>query len=433
MRIFTRRLWLIGVLAALAPFAVAAGAVAEPVASPHCMWNGPSGTGSTNVAYPDDGARYWGGRGFVVPPGGELVLSGRYPHARYFSFNLYAEQLQPVDGLHDAQIAPDSGSANPFLTGADRSRGGTYTVRIVPGPAPAVRAPNTLYMSSSLSETAPVNHLMYRVYVPDAGMDRAGGVDLPSATLRLAGGAEVDLTAGCDQARLRDDAPQRLEAAEGVYRNGDLGPIPVTHPAEDPLRWERFFNVQHANGEGLTRTTPVHGHTDALADTGDGGYLSNIDNAYAYALGHRGLGPVLVLRGRAPSFPRTRAGAAVMDGGQVRYWSICTNERNSTRVLACALDEDVPLDDAGRFTLVISSPSARPANARPACGMAWLPWGAGPESFIVLRHMLPDPGFAQAIQRVERPGTVADVVGEYLPVGTHTTTPAVEAAGCGAS
>src|SRR4029079_11360346 len=101
----------------------------------------------------------WGGRPFL-PPGGELVLHGRYPHARYMSFNAYNAQVQPVDGLADVTIAPDPGSTNPFLAGADRTAAARdYTLRIVQGPAPAVRAPNTLYMDAPW--------IMHRVYAPD--------------------------------------------------------------------------------------------------------------------------------------------------------------------------------------------------------------------------------------------------------------------------
>jgi hypothetical protein len=49
---------------------------------------------------------------------------------------------------------------------------------------------------------------------------------------------------------------------------------------------------------------------------------------------------------------------------------------------------------------------------------------------LILRHMLPDPAFAHAIQRVEKPDQLVPVVGEYLPTGTHTTKAAFESRGC---
>jgi hypothetical protein len=109
---------------------------------------------------------------------------------------------------------------------------------------------------------------------------------------------------------------------------------------------------------------------------------------------------------------------------------LCTNERHTTRFVDCAVDEDVPLEDNGWYTVVVSAPADRPANATADCGVAWLVWGTAPETLVILRHMLPDAGFAHAIQRVERPADLQTVVGEYLPEGRHTTREAFEARGC---
>jgi hypothetical protein len=62
--------------------------------------------------------------------------------------------------------------------------------------------------------------------------------------------------------------------------------------------------------------------------------------------------------------------------------------------------------------------------------VSWIAWGVQPDSLLILRHMLPSVGFAQAIQRVSEPGTEREVIGEYLPVGKHTTRAEYEARGC---
>jgi hypothetical protein len=119
-----------------------------------------------------------------------------------------------------------------------------------------------------------------------------------------------------------------------------------------------------------------------------------------------------------------------MPAGELRYWSLCTNERHTTRFVDCTIDEDVPLDASGWYTVVVSAPADRPANATPECGVTWLAWGTSPETLVILRHMLPDAGFAHAIQRVERPADLYAVVGDYLPTGQHTTREGFEARGC---
>ena len=60
------------------------------------------------------------------------------------------------------------------------------------------------------------------------------------------------------------------------------------------------------------------------------------------------------------------------------------------------------VDADGNYTVVVSQPSAWPAEAQERCPAAsWIPWGPQPQGAMIYRHMLPDPGFAQAIQNVE--------------------------------
>src|SRR4051794_12791787 len=103
---------------------------------------------TVNVAYPDQAAIYWSGT-YAAVRGTRIRITGRYPHARYFSFNVYDNAQRPLDALADVEIAPDPGSSNPFAAGASRtaSRRG-YTAFIdfgAPPPPGEPRAPNTMY------------------------------------------------------------------------------------------------------------------------------------------------------------------------------------------------------------------------------------------------------------------------------------------------
>ena len=68
---------------------------------------------TVNVAYPDQAAVYYSG-GYAAVPGTRLRITGRFPHARYMSFNVYDNIQRPLDALADVQLRPDRGSANPF-------------------------------------------------------------------------------------------------------------------------------------------------------------------------------------------------------------------------------------------------------------------------------------------------------------------------------
>lgn len=416
---------------------------AADVDSPRCFWNNAAGYGYSNVAYPDTAATYWRADA-TLAPGSYLEFTATYPEARYFSYNLYDPQLRPIDGIRDDLLVPDAGSTNPYVVGADRTvTDRSYTMRIVEGPAPAEadREANTLYLESDVGTAAPNALMLYRVYVPDdatRGDDglRVDGGALPTVVQHFADGSTADLTAGCN-----DETPKRRESSriadevDEYNRNGNASAPAIATAASPTLEWEAFFNLPHIKLVAATGGTAVEpgltaagGYRAAETAFGRGGYLSNRDNHYGLAAGHRDYGPILLLEGRAPTVPRTIDGQATMGGGDLRYWSICTNEQQTTRSVACLYDNQFDVDADGMFRLVISSPNDRPDAYLEACGAQWLAWGLSPETVVILRHMVAAPGFTSTIANVERaregyddkgPGTIYDVLGDYLPVGTH--------------
>jgi hypothetical protein len=400
--------------------------------APSCFWGRPNDPNVINVAYPDEGATYWAAQRPTVPPGGYIELHGTYPHARYMSFNVYNQEAAPSDALADIEIAPDAGSANPFVAGADRtSTARSYTLYLKMGPRPAEREPNTMYLSlaGQGSPVAPI--MLYRIYVADAGRNLTGDAGLPSAALHLADGTVINLTAACNPADANSQVGSQLGGVpiQPLFADQAAPGTPATFPAHDPIVWEKFFNLPHTQASLYTYGTPAHDLVDATLGGERGGYLSNAHNAYIAALGNRGYGPLLLVRGKAPTTPLTRAGAATMGDGQLRYWSLCTNERHSTRYIDCVWDEDVPVDANGFYTIVISALDDKPCDDA-LDGAVWLKWGTSPEVTLIMRHMLPSASFDEAIQRIAHPGEAAAVMGAYLPTGSHTSQAAFEDGSC---
>src|SRR3954467_8926039 len=101
----------------LAACAFASAAVAQGVDTTCVLPLTKTDPATINVAYPDEAAIYWV-TGYQGTPGTRLRITGRYPHARYFSFNVYDQAQRPLDALADVEIGPDPGSANPFAAGA---------------------------------------------------------------------------------------------------------------------------------------------------------------------------------------------------------------------------------------------------------------------------------------------------------------------------
>jgi hypothetical protein len=453
-----RRLRVLGVAAGaaamlclllLASLSPAAARAQEPVSEPPatCFWEGPISTERSttrgfdgrNFNFPEESATYWLAR-FRIPPGERVVLRGRYPFGRYMSINSYTDG-EPVDALSDIDIAPDPGSTNPFIAGARRDLPNrSWTVTVVPDSPPegSPRQPNTIYGNQSGS--APIE-LLYRVYEPDPGRDLTGGGGLPEATLVRADGSTLTGEAAC--AAIND--PNREIPVDTIpadlWRTGRSTP-PCdgdTNPAYDPPRWERFFNIEYA-ALAVASDCTEQGRQARLAMQPEvrGGFYSNRDSAYIYSHLAREFGPVLMVRGTLPRFPPTYEQPARMPPGDVRFWSLCTGEsRVTTRTPDCLADRQVLEQSGRRYTIVVSKQSDRPANATAACEVAWLDWGergdgAGDPDygFLIMRNMLPSPSFPHAIQRVERPGTEAEVMGRYFPRTSYTTREAFEARGC---
>ncbi|MER6314797.1 hypothetical protein ABT237_13635 [Streptomyces sp. NPDC001581] len=110
-------------------------------------------------------------------------------------------------------------------------------------------------------------------------------------------------------------------------------------------------------------------------------------------------------------------------------------------VAACAADYQTTLDSAGRYTYVVSTPADRPGNATTANDVTWLAWGTNligrpaPRDLLLMRNMLPAPGFTHAVQNVPpdgNPDTARDVMGAYYPEAVYCSTTLFEVGGADA-
>ena len=144
-----------------------------------CAWPlETTGVGATNVAYPDTDATYWT-MPFDSTTAAAMRISGRFPAARFMSFTAYDAEGGEAVALIDEDVVPATGS-NPFTPQGAGGSGGTYTVTVV-GPSGPPGA-NTLVLPTA------VGWVLLRVYVPDEGLDRNGGVPLPQIVLEDADG-----------------------------------------------------------------------------------------------------------------------------------------------------------------------------------------------------------------------------------------------------
>jgi hypothetical protein len=291
--------------------------------------------------------------------------------------------------------------------------------------APTTPEPNTLYMlGRDGSGQAADFFIVYRVYLPDRGTALRGGVDLPAVTYETPAGAWT-----LPSCSYPDPGSKGLNDAIAA----SSGPGAMPGPGLDPPVWHRFLNLATSFAQGSDNTATGSQGSDRAkpytAKLGYGGFLEDRENAYLYAVLNASFGNVLVIHAQAPTFPDTFSGQRRMGTGQVRYWDVCSYESYTERNYACVADYQAPETRSRSYTIVVSTPANRPANAGTHCGVAWLPWGPTSQSLLILRHQLAHPAFAYSVQKARYDHEQADM-GAYYPSARYTTRARFEERGC---
>ena len=351
----------------------------------------------------------------------------------------------PTDALSDLQTESRPGSVNPFVAGNRRdlaaARPTPSRVLDQPRPAGARARPNTLY---ARTEDGSAIELFYRIYEPDRGLRPRRRHRAARARAGASGRIDRQGRRGLRRGERRPDRSipqQTIPAALWQAGRNAPGCDGATNPAYEPVRWERFFNDRLRPAGGGAR---LHHHRAArsaarIRRPSAAGFYCNRDNAYIYAHLSRKFGPVLTLRGKLPTVPRTFDRQRRMEAAQLRFWSLCTGESRVTlRTPDCVADREradrLPAQVHGRGLAGAGPARKRPprAAAPPGSTGASRGDGAGDPDYaaMILRNMLPAAGFGQAVQRIRRPGTEADVMGDHFPATGYGTRAGFEARGC---
>jgi len=365
--------------------------VAQPGMS--CAWPTELSAQTDNTAFPDAAEDIFGGP-IVASAGTRIVLSGRFPDARYASVQVYTPG-GAGSSLPDYRIAPRPGSLNPWQQHA--APGGRFTVTIRPGPAPG--QPNTLPLPAGTTSQHP-GYLVYRVYLPTGG---ASAVPLPVLTVEQGG------------------VTRTLPACPGHN-------AAVTFPAVSGSA----AATAGAGGSGAAVPPPLAFYTarQSFSDAG----LANVDTSHIYAyLSRPPAADVVVVTGKAPTFaPGGHPSPWPARGEDVRYWSMCMGVLIRLVPLVanklpgggtdygCRADEATRLNAAGDYTYVIGSESQRAAVSR-VPGVTFLPFSAahpaGPY-LLALRYLLVSPSFThspEGVTQADDPAAAAAAMGPYYP------------------
>jgi hypothetical protein len=419
-----------------------------------CFW-GTSYTQETrNIIWPESHTDYPVSTD-TIPAGGKIVLHGRFPHARFFSFTATAPIGVLRDHLYDVDIKPDTGSTNPFLPGADRNaKHRSYTVTIVDQPDPGAghRQPNTLYAGVAGQESGSGPFVVAeRVYLPDRGRDFTGGVGNPTASYVAANGVTSTGQAACTTLSTKPGASNIININPILFSESQIQQLLALstspeHPAVKRAAWYKYFGPAWMLAPyyaGTSQASKIS--TLPLTATGLG---ANPANGYVFTWLDRSFGPnhnghnIAVMHGKLPTTPATYAGEPRMARAtQLRYWSACNSEGlpSGKTTGPCLADEEVPINAKRDYTIVVSLPQDRPKNATDKCGVSWMNWGTTGDGYtrprstlMILRNLATTahPAFPSAVQNIADPAKVKHVMGAYLPSVTYTTAAKFQSHGC---
>lgn len=377
------------------PSSPAAAGGSQPAVLPgmSCAWPDKLSAQADNTAFPDAAETYFW-QPIVASAGTRIVLSGRFPDARYASVQVYTPG-GVGSSLPDYRIAPQPGSLNPWQQHA--APGGRFTVTIAPDPAPD--QVNTLPLPSGTTSQH-TGYVAYRVYLPSGGAP--SDVPLPVLTVEQRGAART--LPACPSR----NAPVHFPAVSGSAGAGGSGAA-----APPPPQLEFFKPPQ---------------------STFNNGGLANADTSYVLAYLARPPAPdVVLVTAKAPTFaPGSHPSPWPAPGEDVRYWSMCIGLlAPPTPVVAnklpgggtdygCRADEATRLNAAGDYTFAIGSESQRAAISR-VPGVTFLPFSTSQVSrlyLLGLRNVLVSTSFAhspQGVTQTDDPAAATAVMGPYYP------------------
>jgi hypothetical protein len=359
-----------------------------------CAWPIELTAQAGNTPFPDP-AEAIIGQPIVASAGTRIVLSGRFPDARYASVQVYTPGGAGAS-LPDYRIAPQPHNVNPWQQ--QGAPGGRFTVTIRPDASPGQA--NTLPLPAGTTSRHP-GYLVYRVYLPAGG---ASAVPLPALTVDQGRATRTLPTCPSHNSQVIFPAVSR-SAASAAGGSGAGAPPP---PQLD------FFKPAQS--------------------TFNNAGLANVDTSYAVAyLVRPPAANVVVVTAKAPTFaPGSHPSPWPAPGEDVRYWSMCVGVliRHTPLVAnklpgggtdyGCRADEATRLNAAGDYTYVIGSESQRAAISR-VPGVTFLPFStthpAGPY-LLALRNVLVSPSFTHSPQNVVQasdPAAAAAVMGPYYP------------------
>jgi hypothetical protein len=304
-----------------------------------------------------------------------IVLKGKIPDARYFSFNLYDDQTKSsIFALADYEIVPDEN---------DRT---SYTIHIMPEGEKG-KFKNLIIVPNAVS----VASIFLRYYLPRENI--YANVPLPSLNIIENGkltpvkpSVPVPSMSNADLAKLKSIVTANPKIISGKERKL-LASTSATVAEKEPIISKVF-------------TMPIFAHYKDPNNIGSynfnpGGNYPNKDNHYITMPVVRKKDDILVVRFKAPGYA-TQLGD---NSQQVRYFSLSQGNEYTNTSLTIH-DELLRVNKDGYVYVVVANDNSEIKTKVNAMGINFMPWLYKDKLVLILRHMLPAPGFTSSTREV---------------------------------
>ena len=359
-------------------------------------WEQPYRGDDPSVLYlPDTKAVYWR-YGWKRKPGDAtgIVINGDIPNVRYFSYNVYDDEIKAsVGSFTDFQISPADGHNNPFAGQGDGASS-SYKIYILPeGTKNSFK--NVLYFPDRLTKLS----VFLRHYVPQDGIQ--GGASLPKIeqydpiTMKpAAASASNKIPALSNQEVQKYLIPMLNNIVEKFERN----PEAVIEELKSkrtgkPVDIKELIASQVV-AKSFKFFQPGEQHHSLRFQTA--GTYPNKDNYYLGLPIIREKGQALLARFKAPRIASSFAEYASAD---VRYFSLSQGDEHSY-THSTIMDVDMQIDAEGYANFIIADETPEMLAKAKALNVNFMPWQSGQKMLLIYRHMLPGTNFENGIDKV---------------------------------
>lgn len=349
--------------------------------------------------YPDQNAVYFR-YGWENNKQQGIVIKGKMPEARYFSFNLYNDYTKSsIMALADYEIRPDENDASSF------------TILIAPEGKTA-NFKNVIILPDSVR----IASVFLRYYLPKGNI--YANKPLPTINL-FENGVLMPAIPGIPQAPITSVDIAKLKGV--VTANPKM-----ISGKERKLLASSSASIQEKEPIiSKILTVPIFRHyTDPTAigsyNFNSGGNYPNKDNHYIVMPVIRKKDDVLIVRFKAPSHA-FQLGDTTQN---VRYFSLSQgNEYTNTSITL--FDEQLKVSNDGFVYVVVANDKSEIRSKVNEMGINFMPWLYKDRLVLILRHMLPAKSFTTSTREVplfdktkSAKGQEAELaIGEYALVG----------------